>query len=509
MSVRPDRRHLLRAAIGTATVLPAASMTRDTAKVLRDGAMSARDAGARFDGRTDDAAALQRSIDEAARAGRALLLPSGIARLGRPLNLQGRYVAIIGDPAGHTVLQASSSLACLIDAGEEREVIDSPLYLYGLTLDGADMTQIGIKVRYRHRTVFDTIAVSRCVTGIEEVDAWLARRVNCRVRATRTGWRLRGANHSSVWIGCTFTDARDVHLDIGVNGSAQDGNDALLFQGCDIEYGVGDGIRVARGVTATFDTCYVGEGIGGTVVRNAGLTAIRGGALFVGLRADRSAIVPLAGELRVSGTAIRGQEHGALERLIGADPVVPSAGRVVCENVVMQIKTGGDPTFPGDVLGTMPIRTFASLLGRNWRATANDVEMTDASTGDERSVRCRDVVGTNPLIGLAATLIDRDEARRDGTAYFAIVYQASRPVELRATSGAISRAPWRQIGTLPPTRAAGTYVKVDVPVDFTRFTTVELVMPATIDDVLTLHHATISDSRVVAPGPLSNLARAR
>lgn len=508
MFAKPNRRDLLRAA-GAAAVLPATSPTRDTVAAIRAEGLTARDFGARFDGRTDDTAALQRGIDEAARMGRMLALPSGTARLSRPLDLKGRYMALLGDPAGHTILQAAAPLACLIDAEDAHEVIDSPLHLYGLTLDGAGITGAGIRLRYRHRTVFDTLAVGGCITGIDEVDAWLARRINCRVRATGTGWRLRGANHSSVWIGCTFTDARDVHLDIGSDGSAKDGSDALLFLGCDIEYGAGDGIRVATGTTVTFDTCYLGEGIGGTVLRNAGAVSIRGGALFVGYRADRRCLIPLAGDLRVSGTAIRGQEYGTLTSLIGADRELASSGRAVFQDVAMELKIGGNPLFPGNVLGTLPMRTFAPRFGRNWQATANDAEIAQADAGEERTVRCREVIGANPLIGLAASLIGRDEARRGGAAYFAIVYRASRPVELKATSGAISHAPWKLIGTLPATRGIATYIKADVPVDFTQFAAIELVMPAGVGDVLTLLHATVSDADVVEPGPLANLARAR
>ncbi|WP_231370504.1 glycoside hydrolase family 55 protein [Sphingomonas phyllosphaerae] len=509
MSLDPDRRQLLRATIGTTAVLPVTLTARDTARTIRNEGLSARDLGARFDGRSDDAAALQRGIDEAARTGRPLVLPSGTAGLSRPLDLKGRHVAILGDPAGHTVLRAVGSLTCLIDAQEAHEVIDSALYLFGLTLDGAGKTAAGINLRYRHRTFLDTLTVGGCMIGIDERDAWLARRINCRVRGNATGWRLRGANHSSVWIGCSFSDARDVHLDIGVDGTAQDGNDALLFQACDVEYGTGDGIRVASGATATFDTCYLGEAIGGDVLRTAGTVLVRGGVLFVGYGTKARGIVPLGGRTTVTDASVRGQEQGTLDRLAGCD--VPGAsGRVVFREIDMQLKVGGDPLLHGDILGTLPMRVLAPLHGRNWQASANDTEIIDDAIGDTRSTCCRAATGPNPLIGLAASLHGQAEARRDGPAYVVIVYAATRPVELKFSGGAIGRMPERLVGLLPATRAPATYVKVDVPVEFARFSTVELIMPgARPGDVLTLHHATIADAAVLEPAPLANLARAR
>lgn len=509
MPLSPDRRQFLRTAIGTTAVLPATLTARDTVGTIRTEGLSARALGSKFDGGSDDTAALQRGIDEAARTGRPLVLPSGIAVLSRPLDLKGRHVAILGDPTGHTVLRAARSLTCLIDAQEVREVIDSPLYLFGLTLDGAGIAEAGIMLRYRHRTVFDTLTVSGCTTGVDERDAWLGRRVNCRVRGNAIGWRLRGANHSSVWTGCSFIDARIVHLDIGADGTAQDGNDALLFQGCDVEYGPGDGIRVAPGATATFDTCYLGEAISGDVLRTAGTVLVRGGALFVGHGARARGIVPLGGRTMVTDTSIRGQEQGTLDRLAGCD--VPGAsGRVVFRDVDMQLRIGGDPLLPGDVLGTLSMRVLAPLYGRDWQASANDAAIVQDAAGEAHSVRCRAVTGPKPLIGLAATLRGQAEARHDDPAYIVIVYAATRPVELKFSRGAIARAPERLVGLLPATDVPGTYVKVDVPVEFARFSTVELIMPgADIGDVLTLHHATIADSAIREPAPLANLARGR
>ncbi|MBB5700141.1 glycosyl hydrolase family 28-related protein [Sphingomonas yantingensis] len=492
---------------GAAAVSPAMLTAGDVATQLRATGLSARELGLRFDGRADESAPLQRAIDEAARQKRPLILPPGTARIDRPLDLKGRHVAIVGDPVGNTVVKAGARLARLIDAEDRVERIDSPLFLFGLSLDGSGSTQTGLCLRYRHRTVIDTVRVTACDTGIDERDTWLGRRANCQIRQTRIGWRLGGANHSSQWQGCSITDAREVHLDIGAQGTAEDGNDALLFLGCDVEFGAGIGVRVAPGASATFDTCYLGEDIGGDVLENAGRVTVRGGALFVGHGRDGAGIRAAGGTVTIDGTAIRGQGSGPLDRLAGAGG--NGAGSVVFRDVDMQLKLGGNPVLRGNVLGTMPMRVFAPTLGRAWQATQFDCRAEDRAVGDARRVRCLAPTGANPLVGVAGTLGDVQASRTGAAAYIVIVYSATAPVELKATSGAMSRQPWRLIGTLPATREVQTYIKVDVPVNYGDFSLIELIMRARGGDELVLHHATIGDASVIEPGPLANLARAR
>ena len=499
-----QKRDLLRVAAGTIAAGPEMLRAADTVRALRRTGLPARDLGVHFDGRTDDSVMLQRAIDEAARQRRPLVLPSGTAKIGHPLDLTGRHVAILGDPAGNTVLKASNALHCLIDGEETTETIDSPLFLYGLTLDGGEMTKTGLRLRYRHRTVFDTLTITACETGVDELDTWLARRINCRVRSTACGWRLRGANHGSQWLGCSFTNAREVHLDIGDAGTARDGNDALLFQGCDVEYGAGDGVRVAASATATFNTSYLGEAIGGDVLSNAGKVLIRGGALFVGHSVNRVGIRALSGMVMVENVSVRGQEFGTLDRLTGSE-----AGKAVFRDIDMHLKVGGNPVLEGDVLGTQPVRVFTPRLGRNWRATNSDALIEDTAMADARRVICRGRTGGNAVIGLAGLLSGTTEARKEGPAYIVIVYSASAPVELKASNGAISRAPSRLIGTLPASSRVATYIKVDVPVDYANFTLIELIMRVAESDELTLYSATIGDADMIEPGLLSNLAQAR
>ena len=60
--------------------------------------------GATGDGATDDAPALQRAVDAAAAAGRAVFLPKGVYRLSASLNLTRGCAGLVGIAAPDSVV---------------------------------------------------------------------------------------------------------------------------------------------------------------------------------------------------------------------------------------------------------------------------------------------------------------------------------------------------------------------------------------------------------------------
>jgi hypothetical protein len=249
----------------------------------------------------------------------------------------------------------------------------------------------------------------------------------------------------------------------------------------------------------------LGENIGGDVLRSAGTVLLLGGALFIGHKIDGVGIAMAGGQVTVLGASIRGQRFGSLDRLASAR----GGGRATFDNVDMQLMLGGNPTLDGDALGTMPMRVFAPIFGCAWHSTATNAVIVEKSVADERSVLCQRVTGPHPLIGLAAPLQDTAAARKTGPGYIVIAYAASRPATLRLANDKAPRAAGFVIGTLPATRGVRTYVKVDVPIAYADFPEIELIMEAGVGDMLTLHHASVSDAGLMDPGPLANLARAR
>lgn len=467
--------------------------------------------GARFDGRTDDSAALQRAVDAAAERGRMLVLPGGTAMLSRPLDLRYRNLAIRGQVMTGTRLRAGRPMAALIDAAATRDQIISPLVLSDLTLEGAGLADTCLSLAYRHHSVLANLLITGAKVGVLERATWLSRRSNCRVLDHLVGWRLAGENNSSHWQGCTFTNCRDVHLDVA--GGA-DGNVALLFQNCDIEFGAGAGARIAAGAEATFDSCYLGEGLGGDTLGNAGKVTVRGGAFFFGgTGSTRGLRSGAGGETRFNGVQLNGMTFGGLEQLMGAeDPARP--GRVVFADVKANLRAGGNPAVPGDLLGGAAVRNFVPRLGRDWVATADKADVhdrIDPADPNARIVTCRSASGAGGLFGLAGRLTATDW--REGEPLMVLlVYSASRPVSMRLSHASHGAAPAREIGTLPPSPVTATYIKIDVPARRDDYRFLELFTEASPGASLLLRRATLGDNGFLSSrdgSAFSNLAHAQ
>lgn len=467
--------------------------------------------GARFDGTTDDSAALQRAVDAAAARGQMLILPSGTALLSRPLDLRYRNLAIRGQVMDGTKLRAARPMAALIDAAAERDQIISPLILSDFSLEGAGLATTCLSLAHRHHSVLANLYITGAKIGVLERATWLSRRSNCRVSDHQVGWRLAGENNSSHWQGCTFTNCTDTHLDIGSDAG---GNVALLFENCDVEFGGGAGVSVTAGAEAAFSSCYLGEGLGGDTLRNAGLTRVSGGAFFFGgTRAVRGLRSLPGGDARFSGVQLNGGEFGGLAQLLeAADPTRP--GRVVFTDVKAALQAGGNPIARGDLIGAATLRNFVSRLGRDWVATATNAEIVDRIDPvfpNSRTVACRTAAGRGALFGLAGRLTGTDW-REGEPLMLLIAYSASRPVHVRLSRGAHGAAPVREIGTLPPSPVPATYIKIDVPAQRDAFQYLEIFTDGVPGATVTLHRATLADNGFLGSiqgNAFSNLAHAR
>ncbi len=467
-------------------------------------ALSARQFGARFDGRTDDSAALQAGIDEAARTGRALSLPAGTAALSKTLNLLGRNVTMVGRGFTKTSLKAVARLKKLIDAEESTDVMLSPFHLQDLALDGSNLTDTNLAIRFRHHSILAGILSMHADTAIRERDTWLSRRFNCRVQASRIGWHLVGSNHSSIWEGCSFIGSTDVHLLIQGKGSAADGNRSLLFRNCDIEFGRGTGLQMDADCAATLDTCYIGEEIAGGVIRNSGHLLVRGGTLFFGHSPEAKCVTLLGGNVTVENASVLGQRYGNLATLAGVETAATAnAGTVAFKAINAQFSLGGDPIAKGDLLARGPqAQVFAPRLGRLWKATSFMADAQDAVLPDDpngRRVRCRVAHGDKALIGLSSPL-DSREWRNGRPLYLVLVYAASAPVQVRLSASPLGGAPTRVIGLPPATPIYSTYMKMDALASSEPVECIELLMPATPGAWLSLREAFLADAAMIELG---------
>lgn len=485
--------------------------------VARD-AINARRFGARFDGWTDDAPALQAAVDAAHAQGAVLILPGGTALLGAPLDLRGRNVRIRGGGMERTTLKAAAAMDALIDARGAEDVIFSSFHLSDLCIDGADLAAVGLAVRYRHQSTLRDMLVMNCGTGVWERDTWLSRRFNVRAQSNDVCWHLAGSNHSSKWDACSFNGATTSSLLIRSDGTENDGNIALGFSGCDVEFGEAGGfaevgLDVGERCEASFEACYIGEQIEGDIIRNRGKTTVRGGAVFFGYKPTSVLIRPLGGEVVIDGAEINGQEFASKANLADLQPaeIEAGGGRWQLRNCRVNIPVGGDVTIPGDTLGSTSRRTLAPRFGKSYTAAGDNVTFTDALSASltppgpkgARRITCTGVTGENPVLALQAALADRDWA--DGEPlYLVMVYRASRPVQVKLSAGPFGVTPTLDVGVAPARETFCTYVAVEAPAPAGAVTLVEVVLPnAAAGDWLDLHRITLSSD-----GSIGNLALA-
>ena len=481
------------------------------AELMRGPGLDARDFGARFDNATDDAAALQRAIDAAHEQKRALLLPGGTAVLARPLSLVGRDVSIIGQGMTHTVLRAGGKLATLIDVEEQADRIVSPFALMRLTLDGAGTTQRNLAIRFRHYSWLFEVNSVAADTGIWERDTWLSRREGCRTGDNRVGWHLAGSNHASLYERCTMTACEEMHLFIDNHGSAPDGNMALTFRTCDVEFGKGHGIEVAVAANVGFEGCYLGENIGGDVLRNRGFVSIDRGVYFFGFGGGVG-VRPLGGVARLNEVSINGQ-RGGIATLINLAPEEAVAegghGKVAITNANANLPVGGDPVLQGDPLERVPMEVYAPRLGRDWKAWAEFASISEARSPeglpDGREVTAKSGRG---WFGLRAALTPA-RWRETAPVYFACVYRSTAPFQLRLrvrenTEGNLAV-------NVPASPSVATYVNVSMGLPADDFGFVEVAMPATPGARLGLQELTLGDGTTfrTPSGNLKTLALAQ
>lgn len=529
--VAPTRRQLLRVAGSTSLSLlagasaPVAPAAHDTdanaaavnaslAALLHGSGLDARTFGAKFDGVADDSAALQRGIDAAHQQRRPLLLPGGTARIDQPLNLIGRDVSIVGAGMTATVLRAGRPLPAIIDVEEAGDRIISPFALMRLTLDGAGTTDRNLKVRFRHHTFLFEVNSIAARTGFWEKDCWLSRRSGCRSGDNLVGWHLVGSNHSSTWESCTITACAELHLKIGNEGSAPDGNAALLFRGCDIEFGKGHGVEIAAATNAVFDSCYLGENIGGDVIRNRGFATIRGGVFFFGGGAGVG-VRPLAGRILLQQVNVNAQAGGiaTLVNLSAAEATAAEGhGEATIIDANANLPVGGVPVLQGAPLSHVPMTTFAPRLGRDWRAWSHAATLSDernpAGLPDGRIATCARAGSPAARIGLRATLTQA-RWRETSPVYLACVYRASAPVDLMLRSAADGAI--RPIATLPASPSRSTFINVTTFLPAGPFDTIDASMAAIPGATLGLQELTLADGTDVRTpsGNLKTLALAQ
>jgi len=473
--------------------------------------VSVTDFGALGNGVADDSTAIQNAINYASTTSGVVTLPSGTFFINTAISLIGKYVSIIGAGQTNTIIKANATLTSVFEIGESSDVLVSPFVIQDLKIDGNNTTTNGINVAYRHHSVVRNVYIINCIYGMQEVNAWNNLRENVRCDTCSIGFYLKGSNHNTHWNRCTTTNFSSSGIYVDSLGAALDGNDALLFSACDVEYGVGAGV-VFNGSSATFDTCYIGENVSGPVFTlNNGNVLIQGGFFLYGYTTNSVGFAVNAGKIQVQSGIISNQ--GAL----GPVGMVRGTGTgkiKFFDNADAQ-GFGGTIAITGDFLDYGPAATvFASRYGKNYNAVSYNSNATITTSTPSnpigKTLTVSSVTGGTPaVVEFNTPLINTTEWQPNGPLYLVIVYASNSAFNVTLSSGVFGATPELQLGTLPSTSGViSTYIKMDQSFDTNAYTTLEIYngSPAA-GNTFTLYEVYLADQAMMATGDgnLSNL----
>lgn len=466
-------------------------------KRIYSGAINARWFGAKGDGIQDDAAALQAAIDAGPGT---ILLPRGTYRITVPLSLHGHNVLLAGEGMEVTTIVASASMVAVIDAFETNDVRVSPFEVHNLTINGNHLASAGIKIRYRHLVKLGSVRVWNATAGLHAKDTWLSSFDNCLFEHCSNGAYLEGSNHRSLFQACSFQGNTGYQLKIEQQGTENDGNDALEFSNCDVEFGgVGGAGIYFDGGSASFQACYIGEGMDKEIFRmKNGNVSITGGILFYGKTADSFGLWLDGGKIAVEGTKIAPQTHFGFYHLVRSN-----GGKASFSRVSGGTPVGGDQVMVGDPLDYGPsYPIFAERLGKAYTANSSNTTITNVVVDNGRKVTCITPTGPNAVISLYSPLSSM--SWRDGEEVYMVVnYASNKTVKVGLFGGTMGAAPSRLLGFMPGSAGLNqTYVKFDSTFAAGAYSVFEFYVDgAQAGDYIHIHEAYLADSRMVGKGP--------
>lgn len=473
--------------------------------------------GAKFDGVTDDTAAIQAMVNDAALTGVPVLLPAGTAIIRSPIVFTDKRVSIRG-VFGKTIIKAGAAMDRMFDLRNSEAGNDdgsfSPATFEGFSLDGSNTAQCGLDLRYIHSFDMRNVRVYACTTGLRELDTWLSRYHNVRVDSCAVGWDVVGAANSTVRSGCTITGCTDTHLRIRGAGTFSGSTEAMIWSALDVEFGDGNGIDVGANCYVTFDDCYLFEGVKGVGIINRGLTTIRGGNFYIGNLESAIGVKPLANSLLLERVTINGGNFGGLNSsLVGLSEAEASGaiGTVEFRDVQCNFPPSVVNGLRGDFLAfARPGSNLVPRYGKDWQVTPAATLPTNEVLTDGRARKITAVSGTD-FLGFY-TLLKSREYTIGKPFYQVYVIEANCPIYV-------------QLATDPGGAAPNAFVAAQSTVLTGKFT---LIVPNTnagtgaythlnivrngtpqAGDFITLHSASFADASLVQAnvGSLATLVK--
>lgn len=482
------------------------SLTKVTYSMIAGAPVNVLDYGADPTGAADSTAAIQTAID----TGQTVWIPAGTYSV-TSLNLKGKYPNIVGDGINETIIKARGAVARLIDAYESSDVQVSPLLISNLTIDGDNVvTDSAISMRYRHQSKIDTCLIKNVTasnaSGIYAIDSWLNVFSNCRVSNCYNGMTWAGSNHRSTANSCSFTGCTNAGINCDSVGTALDGNNALVFNNCDVEFasGLGAYLNVS---SAAFYGCYMGENLNGsTFFVVSGNILVDSGVVFFGHTDASYAVTGSGGRVLFNKCKVNGQTFGSISYLMSGG----LTNYYKWQDCDFSMGIGGNPYMSGDRLDYGPSAiVFAQRLGKNYTATNNNTTITDAlANNNGRRVTCNSVTGVTPIIGLECNLINNNQWLDAQNLYVVLVYKAnvSGTLELKLSGSSFGGLPTTLLGNPPNSASVATYFKLDATASNAAYVILELLaVNCLATDYIEIQECFLADNRMLQKSATSNV----
>jgi len=474
--------------------------------MINGAAVNVLDYGADSTGVANSTAAIQAAIN----TGQTVWIPTGTYSV-TTLDLKGKYPNIIGDGISQTIIKARSSITTIFDAADASDVQISPLLISNLTIDGNGLvTASAISMRYRHFAKIDTCLIKNAsatgAAGIYAIDSFLCIFSNCQVNACYNGITLEGSNHRSTVNSCSFIGCTNTGINARSNGTALDGNMALVFNNCDVEFGTGLGAYL-NVTSAAFYGCYMGENLNGpSFFVDGGNIVVDSGVVFFGYTTNSFAITGTQGNVVIRNAKVSGQVYGSISQLIAGD----GKNTYRFQDCDIGATTGGNQVVTGDILDYGPQnQVFCQRLGKNWTATTNNTTSTSALIGNNgRRNTCNTVIGATPIIGLQSTLVNNSQWLDGQKLYLVIVYKASTvgTLDVKLSGSSFGGAPTVSLGFPPNASVTTTYIKLDQTASNAAYTIIEfLAINCAANDFIEIQECYLADNTMLQNNALADV----
>jgi hypothetical protein len=474
------------------------SLTKVTYSMIQGAAVNVLDYGADPTGAADSTAAIQAAVN----TNQTVWIPAGTYSV-TTIDLKGKYPTIIGESMVATIIKARSSVAKMFDAYESTDVQVAPLLISNLTIDGDSVvTNSAISMRYRHFSKIDTCVIKNVdasnASGIYAIDCWLNTFTNCRITNCFNGMTWAGSNHRSTANSCSFTACSNAGINCDSAGTALDGNDALVFNNCDVEFGTGLGAYL-NVTSAAFYGCYMGENLNGpSFFVDNGNILVSSGIVFFGHTTNSYAVTGGGGFVEFNKCQVAGQTFGSLSVLMAGG----LKNYYKWTDCSMGITIGGNPVLSGDLLDYgSPAIVFAQRLGKNYTGTNNNTTITNVLAGDNgRRVTCASVTGATPVIGLQCSLINNSQWTDGQPLYLVLVYKASTvgTLEVKLSGSSFGGAPSLLLGAPTNATSVATLIKLDINASNAAYTILEfLAVNCAANDYIEIQECFLADNRML------------